>query len=132
MILKNFIIGGISKDDATDRLIYYAKDLDSQPLMEFEIKETAKKYPSNFLYGILMDNGHMPFLKDERYKFDEDFINSFCPMIFSTIVDDGGKFQKKKKDYIYVHDLIVIPNMAIRQNTQIIRELKRYNDGNGY
>lgn len=132
MKLKNFIIGGITKDDETDKLMYYAKDLDSRYLREFAIKEGGKKYPSDFLYGILMDNGYMPFSKGETYKYDEDFINSFCPMIFSAIVDDGGKFSKKKTDIIIANDLIVIPNMAVRQNAMIIREFKRYNDGNGF
>ena len=93
-------MGGITKDDSTDKLMYYAKDLDSQYLMEFEIKEIGIKYPSDFLYGILMDNGYIPFSKGETYKYDEDFINGFCPMIFSAIVDDGGKFLKKKRDYL--------------------------------
>ena len=76
-------MGGITKDDSTDKLMYYAKDLDSQYLMEFEIKEIGIKYPSDFLYGILMDNGYIPFSKGETYKYDEDFLISNAVTGFS-------------------------------------------------
>lgn len=133
MELRNLMIFSIEKDNVTDKLRYHAKDLDSKYLDDFDIKERGGKYPSDFLYGILLDNGYKPFSKEESHLYDDDLINSYCPLIFTAIYDIGATNKGGDvKDEIYSHSLIVIPNMEVRGFAEISRELKRRNDGNGF
>lgn len=132
MNFRNLMICGIENDSESNILYYYCRDLDSPYLTEFTIKQMGKKYPSDFFVDVLQSNGHLAYTKGKEYKYDWNYINQFLPLVFTAVCEaDCLTKDGKIKSEINSHDLIVIPNLEVREMAKIRKAILLLNDGIG-